>query len=55
MEKVYKLRIPPSLVRIMYATYLRNLNLSGNEWEKQANKMGHGLAENIKYSAVKKD
>jgi hypothetical protein len=55
MEKVYKLRIPPSLVRIMYATYLRNLNLSGNEWEKQANKMGHGLAENIKYSVAKKD
>ena len=55
MEKVYKLRIPPSLVRIMYATYLRSLNLSGHEWEKQANKMGHGLAENIKYSAVKKD
>jgi hypothetical protein len=55
MEKVYKLRIPPSLVRIMYATYLRSLNLSGYEWKKQANKMGHSLGENLEYSAVKKD
>jgi hypothetical protein len=55
MEKVYKMRINPSLVRIMYSTYLRTLNLSGHEWDKQANKMGHSLAENIKYSFAKKD
>ena len=55
MERVYKLRITPSLVRIMYATYLRSLNLSGYEWKKQANKMGHSLGENLEYSFVKKD
>jgi len=55
MEKVYKMKITPSLVRIMYSTYLRNLNLSGYEWKKEANKMGHRLEESLLYSAVKKD
>ena len=55
MEKVYKLRIPPSLVRIMYSTYLRNRNLSGLEWKKEAEKMGHSLIESVLYSVAKKD
>lgn len=55
MKKVYKMKIRPSLVRIMYSTYLRSLNLSGLEWEEKAHKMGHSLGENIKYSYVKKD
>jgi hypothetical protein len=55
MEKVYKMRINPSLVRIMYSTYLRSLNLSGYEWEKEAKKMGHSLEESVLYSFAKKD
>lgn len=54
MEKVYKMRITASLLRIMYATHLRSLNLSGYEWEQQAGKMGHSLGENLKYSFTKK-
>ena len=55
MERVYKMRINPSLVRIMYSTYLRNRNLSGLEWKKEAEKMGHSLIESVLYSVAKKD
>lgn len=48
--KIYNLKINPTLMRILYSTYLRSQNLSGNEWEKKAAEMGHSLAENIKYS-----
>ena len=52
--KIYGVIVPNTLMRILYSTYLRSLNLSGREWEKKANKAGHTLSESIKYSYVKK-
>lgn len=52
--KIYNIKINATLIRILYATYLRSLNLSGKDWEEKAKKMGHSLGENIKYSYVPK-
>jgi hypothetical protein len=52
--KIYNMKINNKLLRILYSTYLRSLNLNGIEWDKQAKMMGHSLSENIKYSYVKK-
>ena len=52
--KIYNIKINANLIRILYATYLRSLNLSGKDWEEKAKKMGHSLGENIKYSYVPK-
>ena len=54
MFKIYGMIIKNSLMRRLYSTYLRSLNLSGFEWEKKANQAGHTLSESIKYSYVKK-
>ena len=45
-------KINATLIRRLYATYLRRLNLNVHEWNLQANKMGHSLLENIKYSSI---
>jgi len=39
-------------VRISYATYLNSLNISNNEREKIAIKMGHGVVQSSKYRKV---
>jgi hypothetical protein len=39
-------------VRISYATYLNSLNISNNEREKTAIKMGHGVVQSSKYRKV---
>jgi hypothetical protein len=51
MMKIYKLQINITLMRILYATHLRNSKLSGYDWNKKAQIMGHSLKENIMYSA----
>jgi hypothetical protein len=53
MYKIYDIKINATLIRRLYADYLRSLNLNAYEWNKQANKMGHSLAENIKYTSKK--
>ena len=53
MMKIYDIKINATLIRRLYADYLRSLNLNAYEWNKQANKMGHSLAENIKYTSSK--
>ena len=52
MRKIYDNKINATLIRRLYATYLRSLNLNAHEWNLQANKMGHSLLENIKYSSI---
>ena len=52
--KIYGMSINNTLMRRLYSTYLRSLNLNGNDYEKEAHKMGHTLSESIKYSYVKK-
>ena len=54
MKKIYDIKINATLIRRLYADYLRGLNLNAYEWNKQANKMGHSLAQNIKYTSSKK-
>ena len=54
IHKIYNIKINANLIRILYSTYLRSLNLSGKDWDEKAKKMGHSLGENIKYSFVKK-
>ena len=54
MTSLYGIKINNTMMRILFSTYLRGLNLSGLEYEKVANKMGHSLSENLKYSYVKK-
>jgi hypothetical protein len=54
MFKIYNIKINATLIRILYATYLRSLNLSAKDWEEKAQKMGHSLGENIKYSYIQK-
>lgn len=53
MKKIYDIKINATLIRRLYADYLRSLNLNAYEWNKQANKMGHSLSENIKYTSSK--
>lgn len=54
MYKIYGMTINNTLMRILYSSYLRTLNLSGKAYEDKAKKMGHSLAQNLKYSYVKK-
>lgn len=54
MFKIYGMAINNTLMRRLYSSYLRSLNLNGNDYEKEANKMGHSLSQNLKYSYVKK-
>jgi hypothetical protein len=51
--KIYGMSINNTLMRRLYSTYLRSLNLNGNDYEKEAHKMGHSLSQNLKYSYVK--
>ena len=51
--KIYGMAINNTMLRRLYSTYLRSLGLNGNDYEKQANKMGHSLSQNLKYSYVK--
>ena len=50
MKKIYGHQLTSGIIRIMYATYLRTLNLSAVEWKKKCDLMGHTLEENIAYS-----
>ena len=52
MFKIYNIKINATLIRILYSSYLRSLNLNSKEWEDNALKMGHSLSESIKYSYV---
>jgi len=52
-NKVYEdANITIRWVRISYATYLNSLNISNNEREKIAIKMGHGVVQSSKYRKV---
>jgi len=55
MEKIYKIKINATLMRILYSSYLRNSNLNNFEWKQKAESMGHSIGENLKYSFVKKN
>lgn len=52
MLKIFNIKISATLIRILYASYLRSLNLNSKAWEDKAIKMGHSLSQNIKYSFV---
>tara|TARA_S200002703_G_scaffold157664_1_gene166156 strand:- start:5915 stop:6976 length:1062 start_codon:yes stop_codon:yes gene_type:complete len=55
-NKVYEdANITVRWVRISYATYLNSLNISNNEREKIAIKMGHGVVQSSKYRKVLSD
>ena len=52
-NKVYEdANITVRWIRISYATYLNSLNISNNEREKIAIKMGHGVIQSSKYRKV---
>ncbi len=52
-NKVYEdANITIRWVRISYATYLNNLNISNNERQKIAIQMGHGVVQSSKYRKV---
>lgn len=52
-NKVYEdANITIRWVRISYATYLNNLNISNNEKQKIAIQMGHGVIQSSKYRKV---
>jgi hypothetical protein len=55
MQKIYKIKISASLMRILYSSYLRSSNLNTYEWKKKAESMGHSIGENLKYSYIKKN
>lgn len=55
-NKVYEdANITVRWVRISYATYLNNLNISNNERQKIAIQMGHGIVQSSKYRKVLSD
>lgn len=55
-NKVYEdANITVRWIRISYATYLNNLNISNNERQKIAIKMGHGVVQSSKYRKVLSD
>jgi len=52
-NKIYEdANITVRWIRISYATYLNSLNISNNEREKIAIKMGHGVVQSSKYRKV---
>jgi len=52
-NKVYEdANITVRWIRIGYATYLNNLNISNNERQKIAIQMGHGVVQSSKYRKV---
>tara|TARA_R110001592_G_scaffold178365_1_gene419125 strand:+ start:269 stop:1330 length:1062 start_codon:yes stop_codon:yes gene_type:complete len=55
-NKVYEdANITVRWIRISYATYLNNLNISNNERQKIAIQMGHGVVQSSKYRKVLSD
>jgi hypothetical protein len=55
-NKIYEdANITVRWVRISYATYLNNLNISNNERQKIAIQMGHGVVQSSKYRKVLSD
>jgi hypothetical protein len=55
-NKVYEdANITVRWIRISYATYLNNLNISNNERQKIAISMGHGVVQSSKYRKVLSD
>lgn len=55
-NKIYEdANITVRWVRISYATYLNSLNISNNEREKIAIRMGHGVVQSSKYRKVLSD